>query len=390
MAAHYWITANSPGEVSSWVRPTVASLKALQPEARVTLALVPCPYATGAEVRVARALPGVDRVLSPWETMRFALGKTREKGPGVVAYLGGELWHALLLGWKLGWPTVGYLVRPSVFSRWFTRVGAADGELARRLAVPLVGNLMVDALARTGADEPPLQLEPGSGPVVGLFPGSRSIHVRATLLVFLEAAQRLRQSRPDTRFVLVVSPFVDRQGLQRALAHPIDLGLPRARARLVGEALETGDGTRVTLAWGRPHEAFRHLDLALSIPGTNTAELACASIPLVVALHPAASLGGGGLMGLLERLPFGGSLKKRLRLRKHRRLRLTALPNLAAGREVAPEVVVDPELGNLMGCLLGLLDDPTARRTLGETLREVMGGPGASLRLARMMVEAGA
>ncbi|MCA9794410.1 MAG: hypothetical protein KC910_21530, partial [Candidatus Eremiobacteraeota bacterium] len=125
------LTANSPGEVGAWVRATVAEIKEIHPQARITVALVPCPFATGTEARVAEALPGVDRVLTPWHTMLGILGLRALpsfRRPAVVGYLGGELLHALGLGWRLGLPTVGYLVKPSFWGRYFNRVGLARAQ----------------------------------------------------------------------------------------------------------------------------------------------------------------------------------------------------------------------------------------------------------------------
>ena len=63
MSFDLWITSNSPGEVSSWVGGVTPKLAELRPEWRTRLALVPCPYASGAEKRVAQTLKGVEEVL---------------------------------------------------------------------------------------------------------------------------------------------------------------------------------------------------------------------------------------------------------------------------------------------------------------------------------------
>lgn len=364
-------------------------IKRLDPASRVTLALVPCPYASGAEVAVAREIPGVDRVLSPWQTTRAVLlGGQPRAARGVCAFLGGEPWHALVLGQRLGYPSVAYLVRRAWLDRLFRATGVRDARVPLPPGGRVVGDLMVDAADRS--PETTIELEAGSGPVVGLFPGSRTMHLRAALGVFLETVERLRAARPGTRFLLVLSPFVDRGRLQAALDQPWSLGLPRRAARLVGNRLQVDGGGPVSVSWGRPYEAFRHLDLALSIPGTNTAELACASIPMVIALHTSAPVMGGGLAGFLERLPIGDWLKVQLRKRKHRRVGLTALPNIQAGKELAPEIMVDPNLANLQACLLRLLDDEQARRSTARALREAMGPGGAARRMAELILENGA
>ena len=71
------ITSNSPGEVASWLRVTVPALRRRLPGATITVALVPCPYATGAEKSVVEKLEGVDQVFSPWETVGLAMRPNR-------------------------------------------------------------------------------------------------------------------------------------------------------------------------------------------------------------------------------------------------------------------------------------------------------------------------
>ncbi|MBM3273959.1 MAG: lipid-A-disaccharide synthase, partial [Candidatus Sericytochromatia bacterium] len=47
MQADIIIISNAPGELAAWVRPVVGDLRKRHPEARITVALVPCPYASG-------------------------------------------------------------------------------------------------------------------------------------------------------------------------------------------------------------------------------------------------------------------------------------------------------------------------------------------------------
>lgn len=380
------LTANSPGEVGAWVRATVAELKASHPEARITVALVPCPFATGAEARVAESLPGVDRVLTPWHTMLGILGLRKlpaVQRPAVVGYLGGELLHALGLGWRLGLPTVGYLVKPSFWGRYFTRIGLAraqDQEAAGHQA-RFCGDLRVDGVQRNL----PGLTRSQTGPVLGLFPGSRAIHLRATLGVYLRAAEWIAERVPDLKVVLALSPFVDRASVEAAMARPL-LPLPVSRGEFVEAGLITERGLSVEVLWGKPYEAIERLDLALCIPGTNTAELACAGKPFLVTLHPLAQIGGGGLFGLLDRLPLG-PLKPYLRLRKQRRLRFTAYPNYLANEMIAPEILVADDLSNLCDQSVELLLNPEDRKRIGTRLQEAMGPPGAARALAELMVE---
>jgi hypothetical protein len=383
------LTSNSPGEVFSWVRVTVAALKRSNPALDVTLCLVPCPYASGAEKAVAEKLDGLARTLSPWETTRFLLGigpaVFQPSSQGLVVFLGGDPWHALLLGRKLGYRTVGYFTRPTFWTRLFDVVAVSrDRGNWGKQAVRLVGDLMVDGVQSAG---PQLEPVPRSRPVLALYPGSRRWHLKAGLGTFLGLLEVLHRRRPELDFVLVQSPFVTDQILDEVARQPFSLGMGTARARLIGDELVTGDGLRLLRVRGLPYEVMALFDLALTIPGTNTAELACASKPFVVPLHAGAFVGGGGLNGLIERLPVGNLVKSRLRRRKARRLGLIALPNQLAERMIAPELVLSNSFEPLLEVLGGMLDDQSGSEAMGRELRAAMGESGAADRLAAVIVE---
>lgn len=385
MSFDVWITSNSPGEVSSWVGGLVPELHRLRPEWRIRVALVPCPYASGAEKRVAEAIPGVSQVLSPWETSMWALGLKRLPDPpaprGLVMFLGGDPWHALWLRRKLGYPAFGYFEKRTAWARRFDGAAfayASDLEPAR-LSECAVGNLMVD---RVGWNPGRSAERPWR---IGIFPGSRPWQVRITLGPMLSALDSLaRQAQQPVEFVLVQSPFVGQEELEDALQRPFKLGLPNAEARVEPEALVLPSGLSVA----RRRGGLETLDLALTIPGTNTAELACAGVPFVVALHPLAFIGGGGLSGVLERLPLPAPWKAHLRQRKRRRLGYTALPNQKAGREVMPEIVLDRSVEPLVAQFLSWMESPGAVEQLRLQLTGILGQPGATARLAQWILHA--
>lgn len=396
-------TANSPGELASWVRSTLVCAREVLPEARLVVALVPCPFASGAEPAYARSLPGVARVLSPAETIRFCCGLVVKgflpEERGVVVFMGGEPWHARLLARRLGYPAVAYLERPGRSARAFQRVGVphpeARQEALRRGVDPgqvkVVGNLTVESVrARAGEADPSRYGLERAGPVVGLFPGSRPVHVRAALPVFLAVAEEVTRRRPEVRFLLALSPFVRSGDLPEILTQPVPLGLPTTSARLKGEVLVTEAGLRVPVAAGRPYEVMGLMDVGLTIPGTNTAEMAWLGRPMLIVLNSRVPFPRGGLGGLLDRLPVGRGVKRRARWRAYRRLGFAGLPNRLAGRQVVPEIVAESALEEIAGPLVDLLDDPAGRKAMGEELRGLVTGSrtGAAEGMARLILEA--
>jgi len=379
MSFDLWITSNSPGEVSTWVAGVVPIIRQLRPQWTVRLALVPCPYASGAEKRVAQQIAGLDEVFSPWETFCWWLGLKSSHLPsaqrGAVLFLGGDPWHALLMKRKLGYPALGYFERPSSWGRWFDGLALAysSSQISRPSVV--VGNLMVDQVP----------WNPGKGRPrrIGLFPGSRPWQLRLTLGAYLVAARQLMQQGLEC--MLVQSPFVQDEDLRRALERPFPLGLPTSPARVEQDALVLPDGSRLPRRPGGG--GMEDLDLAITLPGTNTAELACAGVPYLVTLHPLAFLGGGGLPGIVERLPLPSRWKVPLRERKLRRVRFTALPNQVAGRSIVPEIMLDRSVDPIVEQIQRWVEEPEEVERIRAELRGIMGQPGARLRLAEWIVE---
>jgi lipid-A-disaccharide synthase len=143
---------------------------------------------------------------------------------------------------------------------------------------------------------------------------------------------------------------------------------------------QTAQGTRIAIASNA--EVLAQADLALTIPGTNTGEIAACGIPMVVVLptYLAEIVPLPGLAGHLGRLPWVGAPLKRVfgrQVLKH--LPLLALPNRRAGRQIVPEFVGRGLLPAVEASLEGLLAADLA--ALGAEVRAAMGPPGAAARL---------
>ncbi|HEY9298882.1 MAG TPA: lipid-A-disaccharide synthase, partial [Phormidium sp.] len=91
------ILSNGPGELATWVRPVVKSLRQLlgsdRSSYRISLILSPCPNASGKEVEIAQSYPEIDRVQAPEHFFSFLLtGKTAQnwdwRKNGVILFLG--------------------------------------------------------------------------------------------------------------------------------------------------------------------------------------------------------------------------------------------------------------------------------------------------------------
>ena len=363
------------------------------------MALVPCPYATGAEVEVIRSWGAADEVWRPAQTTWRWLKGREPKGLGAIGFLGGDPWHALLLKRRFGQSAVAYFPEFSSWekTRWLggfdqialgyrpTEVNSSSDERLKIREGRFIGDLRVDAVRNRLEAFDVQKAREASGQTLAIFPGSRWLHLKASLGPFLSMADRLYEERPDRRFILSVSPFVSRKQLADAAANPFPLGLAASKAEIRGDYLVTELGAPVELVWGDPYRVIAECDLALSLPGTNTAELGIAGKPAVIPLSYRVPVGGGGLLGLLDRVLGFGFLKRYLKEHKYQRLKLLALPNQLAGRMIMPEFFVRDDLSDLFDFLSRLLDDPNERRRIGEEARTVMGPTGAAERFVDLL-----
>lgn len=74
------IITNAPGELSTWVKPVVKRIGETLLGARIIVSLVPCPYSSGEESKIASEIPEVAYVLNADETSLFLLTKKLPEG----------------------------------------------------------------------------------------------------------------------------------------------------------------------------------------------------------------------------------------------------------------------------------------------------------------------
>jgi lipid-A-disaccharide synthase len=212
------------------------------------------------------------------------------------------------------------------------------------VAATFVGHPLLDDLAPERS-EAEFRAELGAGDaarIVGLLPGSRAGELAAHGNELLEVARRLREGRPDVLPVLALAP-----GLTTRRLDP---------ARLAG----------VSVVEGRTHCVQAYATCCAVASGTATLETALFGTPHAIVYR----------VGWLNHAIARRVVK----------LRHIGLPNIVAGREVAPEFVQGAfRAAAVAGALGRWLDDPAERERVRAALavvRERLGGPGASRRVA--------
>ncbi|MEO5989188.1 MAG: lipid-A-disaccharide synthase [Candidatus Eisenbacteria bacterium] len=281
-------------------------------------------------------------VLVDYPGFNLRLGpELKRRGARVYYYIAPQVW---------AW----HPERAGEMARWVDRLAVVfpfEEAIFHASGVPttFVGHPLLDDLSPEVPDSAfrhELGVE-ASARLVGLLPGSRAGELRALVTPLLEAAQQLRCACSDVVPVL-------------ALAHAVTLeGTP---ARLL-------EGVRVVQERTRAVQAYATCCVVAS--GTATLETALFGTPLVIVYK----------VGWLNH-----AIAKRVI-----RLPYIGLPNIVAGRMVAPELLQDALTPSaITRTVREWLDHPSAlagRRADLAVVRERLGGPGASMRAAAALAE---
>ncbi len=188
-------------------------------------------------------------------------------------------------------------------------------------------------------------------PVLGLLPGSRQQEVRRLLPDMLATAAILQTQLPGLQVVISISPDLD-----EAFYRPF---------------LQQSPAVRAVLAKNATYAIMQNATVCLVSSGTATLETACFGTPLIIVYR-------------VSRLSY--ALGKRLVKLDH-----IGLANIVAGEPVAPEFIQDafrPEI--VARELLDWLQQPQKLMEIRQrlqTVREKLGTPGASERVAKMAME---
>lgn len=410
MSVDILILSNGPGEVTTWVRPVVQSLRQQlgedRDQVRISVVLSPCPNATGKEAAIARSYPQVDRVQEAKHFFPFLLsGKTAEnwdwRDKGVVLFLGGDQFYTVIIGKRLGYRTVVYAEWDARWHNWIDRFGVMQPQIATKASpkyadkFTVVGDLMAEA-QEAG------KIEKDSKPkieLIGILPGSKPAKLAQGVPLSLAIAQRIHAARPQTRFVIPVAPTLDLKTLARFAdpnQNPLIQQFGWGSAELIIPStsefpfFKTPSGLHVELFTQFPaYELLSQCSICITTVGANTAELGSLAVPMIVLL-PTQQLDAmrswDGLPGLLANLPGVGSFfAKAINWLVLRQGRLFAWPNKWANAEIVPELVGNIQPEDVADLVIDYLDHPHKLEQMRDRLRTVRGEPGAAQKLAQIL-----
>jgi len=401
------MVTNSPGELIGWVKPAAEKLKEKLKEAIITVVIPPCQYASGMEEKVARELAEVDYVVGPSQYLKYLfLGRKpssfHQGRKGVIVFLGGDPFHAVILARRLKLPAVAYTQRLR-WKRYFRKFMVLDdatrekfiAQGAKEEKVVPVGDLTKDGIKLgMSAKEMLRYWELDSEHfIISFLPGSRSQEIRYMAPFFLRVAELIKEEFPSSHFLFILSPFFPREELTIGSENK---AFPGVRVKLQKEnsqwKLVTESGLKVLLVEEKRYEAMNISHLIVTIPGTNTLESTYLGTPMVVAipLNKPEAIPLDGLAGSVGRLPFFGSfIKKKVVRGYNQRIKFTALPNIRAGRQIVPEIrgVIEP--ADVAKEVTELLRNPEQLTKMKEELRNIDTTEGAADKVANIILEVG-
>ncbi len=315
---------------------------------------------------LAEVLPRIPRILGILRALGRAAAERRPRAALLVDLPDFNLRLAARLK-KLGIPVV-YYVSPTI---WAWRRGRAK-KIARvvdrmlcilpfeerfyegtGVSARFVGHPLAERAAPASPERYRAELGLAAArTTVALVPGSRPSELRRIFPAMLDAAERIKATRPDAQFVVPIAPTLERREVEPFLAahHTIE----------------------VKLVEGHTEEVVGASDAALVKSGTSTLEAALMLRPMVV----------------VYKLSWLSYLVGRLLVR----IAHFALVNILAGRGLVPELLqreASPE--RMAAEIERLLGDRAAREAQLQGLREVrasLGEPGAARRVAEEVARA--
>lgn len=405
------IVTNAPGELSSWVKPLVSKISSSLPEARIIISLVPCPYSSGQEENIASNIEGVFRVLDPNYSSLYAFtGKTpndfKFQDKGIIIHLGGDQFFSVLTSWKTKFPTLVYTENLTLWPNLIEKYLLVDqntyasarlrGIKPHKLAV--VGNLMSDAVnIKLSPQEirERLGLET-SAPIVSLLPGSKPFKVKYSTSFMLKIADYIAKKKPETQFILSQSPYTPLNQIVSAVSEdkyilPLNGSKARFERGKNGNTLITEMGTVINIIPPEfQYESYQVSDVAITLPGTNTAELAVLGVPMVtlMPLNKPEEIPVEGFIGVLNKIPFIGKKIKLVIIKNAiKKLKYVSIPNQKLDRMITPELIGNIHPVEVANIAIEIFDNSYRRREISLNLKKSIINTGASKNIVAQIVE---
>lgn len=276
----------------------------------------------------------------------------RRRGVKIYYYVSPQIW-----AWRKGRVRT---IRRLVDHMFVIFPFEADFYRAHGVPVTYAGHPLMDSRFPGESDKGALKREfagEGEGPILVLAPGSRQGEVGRLYPRMLGAYLRLREKIPALRALVAESPSLS-EAFYRDIEARSGFGADR-------------DAARPLRIRGRFREVMGAGDCALVASGTATLETGLVGTPMVVVY--ALNRGTYRIARHLVKVPAIGMV------------------NLVSGRTVVPELIQDEASPERMAEeAFRILTDSERKASILKdlsALREILGAPGASRRIARQIID---
>ncbi len=346
---HLFIQANSPGEISAWVKPIAITAKQYNPNIFITLYLVPCQYATKKEADVAKTISEIDEIIPVNKSLLylFSLKKLIKKSKnGAILYLGGDPFYSSRMSSKTGFPAFAYTEHQNFPTKAFTHVffKHKDGDL-------MAANSQIQHFERNLIFQK-YSLNPKKDYCL-IFPGSRPEHFKAFFKLCLDTVTEIHKSKPY-HFIFCISPYISDD--------------------LLNESQPDNNTPNITYLRGNSLELLHISTLMISLPGTNTAEAMYMHCPMytLCPLNQPKLLILDGLLGLIVKLPLIGSLILFIALSiLKKKTKFASLPNKLKNEKIVPEFIGIIKPKEQAHIVIKLLENKEKLLSIKERLKQM-------------------
>jgi len=226
-----------------------------------------------------------------------------------------------------------------------------EGEFFRKhqIQASFVGHPLLDTHIHLGKSS--IEENNEDIPVIGLLPGSRDREIAQLLPVMLQSAKILLESDKNMKFIVSVAPAIERKWVETI----VEKHRGEYDFELVSDTVEN---------------VLRRCRLAVVASGTVTLEAAIFGIPMII---------------IYKVSPVTYWLG---RLLVRSRVKCFGLVNLIAGREISPELlqgeVSSKKIADMAFAMLSDVSGLEKMRNELSELKDMLGGPGASMRVANI------
>ena len=385
------IFSNGPGEVTTWVLPVVEAVRErndLKSKFRIILIIQPCPFGSGSEGTVAAEFEGVETVILPNEYLKIlftGIGKSKYRfsREGLIFSLGGDLMHPVLFRKRIkgSHALYAYTKNPG-WGKYYEKIFVRHVDVKNKMLdhgissgkLSVVGDLVYSSLKYSRTKEEvrkEVSVEKDEKMIIFLA-GSRGFEVWYMMPIFLKVISDLTRRVKGIRPFFLKSPYMSYDFIEKAVKNG---GKIKVVESIPGELKRSDDGFFPYIEYGEGKKVFilekslEHLghgvDFAVTIPGTNTIQLAYRKIPsLVVAplnkpeLYPVE-----GVFGLLKWVPvFGKMILKKAVPLYLRKFPYAALINMYANEEIVPELFKDIRTDEITEKIVEIFENGTDKK----------------------------